>query len=175
MFVFGHIGITLGIAFVLFQLVLPKAGIKLKISYLFIALGAILPDLMDKPIGWILLNESVANGRIFGHTLLFVLVLVMIGLFFKKHQTGIFCVAFGVFMHLLEDQMWEKPATLLYPLFGLSFPKGSIGDWHCYFLDMVIRIYTPALSYSFVTEVIGITILICFAGFVLYTNLELTT
>jgi len=44
-----------------------------KINYLFVALGAILPDLIDKPIGRILLGESVANGRLFGHTLLFVL------------------------------------------------------------------------------------------------------
>jgi hypothetical protein len=74
MFVFGHLGITLGIAFILFQFVLPRIGIRpKKINYLFIAIGAILPDLIDKPIGRILLGESVANGRLFGHTLLFVL------------------------------------------------------------------------------------------------------
>jgi hypothetical protein len=66
MFIFGHIGITLGIAFIIFQFVLPRIGIRL---------GAILPDLIDKPIGRILLGESVANGRLFGHTLLFILLL----------------------------------------------------------------------------------------------------
>lgn len=172
MFIFGHLGITLGISFVLFHVILPKAGIKLKISYLFIALGAILPDLLDKPIGWILLNESVANGRLFGHTLLFAGIIALVGFHVKEHRTELFCVAFGVFMHLLEDLMWETPTTLLYPLFGFGFPQGSIGDWHGYFLDMVIRIYTPAFSYAFVTEVIGITILIGFAGFVLYTTLN---
>jgi hypothetical protein len=76
MFIFGHIGITLGIAFIIFQFVLPRIGIRLKkINYLFVALGAILPDLIDKPIGRILLGESVANGRLFGHTLLFILLL----------------------------------------------------------------------------------------------------
>ena len=129
-------------------------------------------DLMDKPIGWILLNESVANGRLFGHTLLFAGIIALVGFHVKEHRTAIFCVAFGVFMHLLEDLMWETPATLLYPLFGFGFPHGSIGDWHGYFLDMVIRIYTPAFSYAFVTEVIGITILIGFAGFALYTTLN---
>ncbi|OEU51521.1 MAG: hypothetical protein BA871_09955 [Desulfuromonadales bacterium C00003096] len=43
---------------------------------MFIAIGVILPDLIDKPIGRILLGESVANGRLFGHTLLFVLISV---------------------------------------------------------------------------------------------------
>ena len=76
MLLFGHIGITPGIAFILFQFVLPRIGIRSKkINYLFIALGAILLDLIDKPIGRILLGESVANGRLFGHTLLFVLLL----------------------------------------------------------------------------------------------------
>ncbi|GAH30952.1 unnamed protein product, partial [marine sediment metagenome] len=113
MFVFGHIGVTLGIAFVLFQFVLPRIGIRLKINYLFIALGAILPDLIDKPIGRILLGESVANGRLFGHTLLFVLILITIGFFCKYHRDGVFCLAFATFMHLCEDKMWEMPATLL--------------------------------------------------------------
>ncbi|NOR77690.1 MAG: hypothetical protein GQ523_04545 [Methanophagales archaeon] len=46
MFIFGHIGITLGLAFIIFQFVLPRIGIRLKkINYLFVAIGAILPDL----------------------------------------------------------------------------------------------------------------------------------
>ena len=35
------------------------------------ALGAILPDLVDKPLGHLLLQETLDNGRIFGHSLLF--------------------------------------------------------------------------------------------------------
>jgi hypothetical protein len=51
--------------------------------------------------------------------------------------------------------------------------RGSdVGNAHNDFLDMVIRIYTPAFSYAFVTEMLGITILIGFAGFALYTNLN---
>jgi hypothetical protein len=58
-------------------LVLPRlsGGIIPNLNYSFITLGAILPDLIDKQIGRILLGESVANGRLFGHTLLFVLLL----------------------------------------------------------------------------------------------------
>ena len=49
MFIFGHIGITLGGAFIIFQFVLPRIGIRLKkINYLFVALGAILPEAQSK-------------------------------------------------------------------------------------------------------------------------------
>ena len=82
MFVFGHLGITLGIAFILFQFVLPRIEIRLKkINYLFVAIGAIFPDLIDKPVGRILLGESVANGRLFGHSLCVVFIL-------RKRQKG---------------------------------------------------------------------------------------
>ena len=125
MFVLGHIGVTLGIAFVISGLVLPRIreGIRPKLNYLFIAFGAILPDLIDKPIGCILLGESVANGRLFGHTLLFVLILITIGYFLKDHRDAVFCLSFATFLHLCEDRMWEMPATLLYPLYGFGFPS----------------------------------------------------
>ena len=168
MFVFGHIGITLGIAFILFQFVLPRIGIRLKrINYLFVAIGAILPDLIDKPIGRILLGESVANGRLFAHTLLFVLILLMLGFFLKDHRDAVFCLSFGAFMHLIEDKMWEIPATLFYPLFGFGFPKGTVigENWYEYFLLAFTKSYVPALSYVFVSEITGTLILVCLAGF----------
>ena len=172
MFVFGHIGLTLGIAFVISGLVLPriKVGIRPNISYLFIALGAILPDLIDKPIGRILLGESVANGRLFGHTLLFVLILTTIGFFLKNHRDEVFCISFATFMHLCEDRMWEMPATLLYPLYGFGFPKGAVmgENWYDYFLIIFNGSYVPALSYVFVSEIMGIVILGGLSGFTIY-------
>ena len=172
MFVFGHIGITLGVAFIISQLVLPRIreGIRPNINYLFIALGAILPDLIDKPIGRILLGESVANGRLFGHTLLFVLILITIGLFLKNHRDGFFCLSFATFLHLCEDRMWEMPATLLYPLYGFGFPKGIVigENWYDYFLLVFNGSYVPALSYVFVSEIMGIVILGGLSGFTLF-------
>jgi hypothetical protein len=174
MFVFGHIGVTLGIAFIISRLVLPRIkiwnGVSPKINYLFIALGALLPDLIDKPIGRILLGESVANGRLFGHTLLFVLILVTIGFFLKNHRNEIFCLSFATFLHLCEDRMWQMPVTLLYPLYGFAFPKGAVigENWYDYFMIIFNRSYVPALSYVFVSEIIGIVILGGLSGFTLF-------
>jgi hypothetical protein len=171
MLIFGHIGITLGIAFIIFQFVLPRIGIRPKrINYLFVALGAILPDLIDKPIGRILLGESVANGRLFGHSLLFVLILLMLGFFLKDHREEVFCLSFGAFMHLIEDRMWENAATFFYPLYGLGFPKGTVigGNWYEYFLLAFTKSYVPALSYVFVSEIMGTVILVGLAGKILF-------
>ena len=47
MFIFGHIGITIGIVFIVSHLV-PRLKIRNKVNYWFVAFGAILPDLIDK-------------------------------------------------------------------------------------------------------------------------------
>jgi hypothetical protein len=150
-------------------LVLPRlrGGTRPNLNYSFITLGAILPDLIDKPIGRILLGESVANGRLFGHTLLFVLILLMLGFFFKDHRAAVFCLTFGAFMHLIEDRMWENAATFFYPLYGLRFPKGTVigGNWYEYFLIVFTRSYVPSLSYVFASEIMGTLILVGLAGF----------
>jgi hypothetical protein len=44
--------------------------------------GAPLPDLIDKPVGEVIFASTLANERIIGHTLLFVL-LALIGIFFS--------------------------------------------------------------------------------------------
>jgi len=62
MFLFGHMGVTLGIAVLVFYVLKIKLDRRL---YLFILIGAILPDLIDKPIGEVLLANSISNGRLF--------------------------------------------------------------------------------------------------------------
>lgn len=58
--------------------------------------------------------------------------------------------------------MWEMPATLLYPLYGFGFPTGAImgENWYDYFLLIFTRSCMPSLSYVFVSEIIGVVILI---------------
>jgi hypothetical protein len=72
MLLFGHIGITLGVAWLI------ESKLKVKMDYRLIIIGSLLPDIIDKPVGMILLPLN--NGRVFGHTLLFILILLLIGL-----------------------------------------------------------------------------------------------
>ena len=51
----------------------------------------------------------------------------MIGLYLydKRREIVVLNLAIGSFFHIIEDQMWNTPQTLFWPIFGLSFPKGS--------------------------------------------------
>ncbi len=164
MFIFGHIGITLGIVFIVSHLV-PR--IRNKVNYWFVAFGAILPDLIDKTTGRVIFADSVANGRIFAHTLFFVFILVLLTLCLYKyrHEYTLFsgCVAGAAFLHLLEDRMWNMPQTLFWPLLGWDFPKGvNCDNWFTLFFFMFKNSYVPDISYAFVSEVMGLAIVLLF-------------
>ena len=60
MLLFGHIGITLGIFFV-FSYIAPR--LKTIIDRRYLVVGALLPDLIDKPLGLIVFASTISNGR----------------------------------------------------------------------------------------------------------------
>jgi hypothetical protein len=154
MFFFGHLGITLGIAVLGLHLFKIEPTRKL---YGAILLGSVLPDLIDKPIGEIMLADSLSNGRLVAHTLLFAGICALIGL----------ALSGAVLLHLSEDQMWRIPETLFFPLFGLAFPQGIVeAHWWEYFIAAFFRTYSlsPDAAFSFCSEVIGMTVLALFAG-----------
>lgn len=159
MFIFGHLGITLGI----FQLARKAPGISgISLDLKMVALGAMLPDLIDKPLGELLLASSLANGRIIGHTLLLCLVIALAGVYMwmKRQDLKLIIVSAAAFLHLLEDRMWETPQTFFWPLLGLEFPDkhtgaGGIG----YFIEILLRSYTPSAGSVFMAEIVGIMIL----------------
>jgi inner membrane protein len=134
----------------------------------FWALGSLLPDIIDKPVGhYLLAGIFQYNGRIFSHTLLLVVLLLVTALFLP-HSKGRGCliaVSAGVLMHLILDSMWLTPQTLFWPLLDWSFPASSEGEW----LGSLIRGVTnnPAV---FIPELIGIAILAALAVRLLHKN-----
>ena len=148
MLLFGHIGITLGVAWLI------ESKLRVKIDYRQIAIGSLLPDMIDKPVGMILL--PINNGRIFGHTLLFVLILLIIGL---KYRKSLF-LSFASFLHLIEDEIWNEPETLFWPLLG-EFPAKEHSSFYEY-IERILSEYTPSLSHVFISEVIGFIIILAF-------------
>jgi hypothetical protein len=84
------------------------------------AIGAVLPDLIDKPLGLLLFGDSIGSGRVFMHTLLAALVLLIPGLViwqWKKNPV-VPGIAVGVISHQVLDLMWRTPKTWFYPLYG---------------------------------------------------------
>jgi membrane-bound metal-dependent hydrolase YbcI (DUF457 family) len=84
------------------------------------AIGSVLPDVIDKPLGYIVLGDSIGYGRIYFHTLYLFLVLVLIGVIWWQQRKSpvVLALALGVLSHQLLDAMWNEPRNWLYPFLG---------------------------------------------------------
>lgn len=127
------------------------------IRILFI--GAILPDIVDKPIGQYFLRDTFSTGRIYCHTLLFAVILLLAGLYLyrSRKKTWLLVLSFGTFIHLILDQMWFNTRTFLWPLYGFTFERKDLTDWT---LEMFRRLVSDPQVY--VLEIIGAAVLIWF-------------
>ncbi len=148
MLILGHAGITLGI----FWFLEERTG--LKFDFRIVVLSALLPDLIDKPLGMIILPLS--NGRIIAHTIIFAIALLFIGLRYRRFLP----VSLASMLHLVEDEMWNEPETLFWPLFG-NFPKEEYRGLYEY-VRMIALEYIPSPSQTFIFEVVGAVIIILF-------------
>ena len=157
MLLFGHLGITLG-SFEAGASVyrwLTKKPLNLIPYYPTILIGSVLPDIIDKPLGGIILKDTIGNGRIYAHTLLFLLSLFVIGgyFWFRFHSNTGIITALGCLGHDILDELWLQPDTFLWPAFGWSFPKENSQQWlHMWLAELMSDpgVYIP--------ELIGFTI-----------------
>lgn len=157
MFLLGHLGITLGLAWFL-----TWRWPTVRLDYRLVLLGAVLPDLIDKPLGAVLGLES----RLWAHTLLFLAALALLSRARPLH--ALTWLAFGAGVHLVLDMIWFEPHVALWPLYGWTFPAGtqSLGGY----FDLLLR--DP---YVQVGEVGGAVLLVAFAkvhGLLSWTTLR---
>jgi len=200
MLLFGHIGITLGSAVILTNVLsnyrLNKAKSTGKGNYSehpsqatlstsrqknlgnswlnslgsyidlrLLLIGSLLPDIIDKPVGQYFFRLTFNNGRIFCHTLLFLLLITVSGwyLYRRRRQAWLIILAFGTCMHVILDRMWQTPRNFLWPLYGPSFQKAELTDWLSNIFQLLFtepEIYVP--------EAVGTLVLVWFAGTLLY-------
>jgi hypothetical protein len=130
----------------------------------YLLVGALLPDLIDKPLGEIILASTFSTGRMIGHTILLSFTILYIGLFVyeKKGDIRIISLAAGSFFHLMEDQMWGEPRILFWPLFGWSFPKGTIDNATMgleYLLTLFKNSFSLNLSPASIPEILGMGVI----------------
>ncbi|GAC1554241.1 MAG: metal-dependent hydrolase [Myxococcales bacterium] len=121
MYPLGHLGIGI-------QLVPRRLREGLRFRWL--ALGCLLPDLVDKPVFFWMQETSRGRhpSRLFGHTLLFWALLVLAER--ATRSTELRAVVLGTLTHLFLDGAGElvggTPSssliTLFWPLFGPRFP-----------------------------------------------------
>ncbi len=112
--------------------------------------GSLLSDIIDKPLGHIILRNTLSNGRTFAYTLLFLVIFSIAGVYLYKRngRTGLLAISFGIFTHLIFDKMWLNTRTLFWPLYGFSFGRGDISDWISNLLKALLtnpQVYIPEL------------------------------
>jgi membrane-bound metal-dependent hydrolase YbcI (DUF457 family) len=125
----------------------------------FLALGAILPDLIDTPIG-VAFFESLRSVRLVAHSLVVaggVMVAVVMSTRRGRPRKRWMPLAIGMLMHLFLDAMWADPETLWWPFLGLDFAAveattarsyltGVLGDWRVWTLEVVGLVYLAVLA-----------------------------
>jgi hypothetical protein len=141
MYLFGHIGLTTAAV----RAVDRERDLRLPI------LLSILPDLIDKPIAFLLPALVNGNTRNFGHTLLGALV-VLAFLLSRRRRLGASLLLWACYAgHLLLDRMWlgDGPIIFFWPLLG-AFPRWSPYDPQ-----------TPHLiAYNVAGEALGLSIVL---------------
>ncbi|NLB00314.1 MAG: metal-dependent hydrolase [Methanomicrobiales archaeon] len=120
----------------------------------FAALGAILPDLIDKPIGHILLAETLDSGRLFGHGLLFIALIAVAGvyLYWRRESFALLAVAAGVLSHQVLDAMWAIPVSWYFPFLGPYEPH----EFTDYFGGAILAEISSLSEWIFLIASVGI-------------------
>jgi inner membrane protein len=161
MFVLGHAGITLGATALLNGIIRrgatghlkrsPEPALKVPVNpyyhrnriaswfgslgdiidIRFLLIGSLLPDIIDKPVGVFLFRETFSSGRVYGHTLLFLIVISLVGLLLYRsyRKNWLLVVSFGTLVHFILDRMWSGKEILLWPLYGFAFEREDLDNW----------------------------------------------
>lgn len=110
----GHLVIGLIAGFILYEIFHDQNVI------IFCALGSVLPDIVDKPLGHIFLNSVLDNGKIYFHSLIIFLLFVITGILVWKYyrSSSFLYVALGIIIHQIVDLMWNRPVNWYFPFLG---------------------------------------------------------
>ena len=99
----------------------------LPLDYRFAAVGALLPDLVDKPLKWFLI-PSLPDDHLWGHTFWFSAILIGVGVLtgLLGSDSRALLLGLGALTHLIFDPVATDARTLFWPLFGSTFahPRG---------------------------------------------------
>ena len=95
------------------------------IDYRLVALGSLLPDMVDRAIRATSRRTWSHDQHLLGHTLLLNAPAVVggISLAMRRRDARLLAMGTAAITHLLVDPVIRSPRTLLWPLLGLDFPE----------------------------------------------------
>ncbi len=96
-------------------------------DYRVVALGGLIPDLIDKPLSWFLLPDTFPDDHLYGHTLLLPAFLIACGALLAagRGDTRLLGLGLGALSHPLVDPVVLYPQTLFWPALGTQFPDAE--------------------------------------------------
>ncbi|KZL92230.1 metal-dependent hydrolase [Clostridium magnum] len=162
MIFFGHVGITTAAVKAYEKISSKKVRRDIpNIDYRLVMIGAMLPDIIDKPIGAYFFRSIFHNSRIFSHSLVFSIVMIFLGsyYFYKRKNNSIFIIGICSLIHQILDSMWLYPGILYWPVFGWRFPTRPEGNWVESSLGKLLT--DP---YVYLPEIIGAVIVAYYIG-----------
>jgi inner membrane protein len=132
----------------------------------WLIVGSLLPDIVDKPWRLVFPDGPLGNGRTIGHSLVFVISLLLAGLLARRKTRAVLVtLSVASIDHLALDRMWTMPHTLFWPVFGWSFPPPYGGP----LIPQVIHALKTNAS-AYVPEVVGTLATILFSVYLVYTG-----
>jgi len=132
----GHVVATWGVA-----AVAQQHNAKLaRLDYRLLALCALLPDMIDKPLA-ILVFTDAPTSQLIAHSLLFNLGLLIIALLLWRAAVP-YVLAFNA--HLLADRMWNHTESFWWPIFGWRTfweykPMNTAEEMFNVYVDIIVR------------------------------------
>lgn len=171
MLIFGHAGLTMAAAVLTQSLGRGGDGRKhpylswfadnaARIDFRLVLIGALLPDIVDKPIWLVSASGFQWDGRGYAHSLLFNLALLLLGtaVAAKWKRLWLIVLALCSLGHLVLDQMWLLPNTLWWPLLG-GIARESTRGWLSGMLANVLS--NPAV---WIPELAGFVVIVTAAA-----------
>lgn len=103
-----------------------------KVDVRFLLAGAVLPDLIDMPVGTFLMAERYATGELWGHSLIAASVYMAVVMAVTRRgrrRRAWMALGVGWLFHLLLDGMWFQEEVFFWPFFGWELPGGVSPYW----------------------------------------------
>ncbi|HAL48712.1 MAG TPA: hypothetical protein DCP37_13250 [Dehalococcoidia bacterium] len=171
MFVFGHVGLTIGAAYA-FRLAASswrKRAVALSMDFRLVIVGSMAPDLIDKPLGLWIAPGLVDNSlRSIAHTLVFAVTLLGLGLTVWALGRGqkLTLAAVSSAGHIVFDRTWQTASVLFWPFlgwdFGASYPP--VGEWASRHVSDALRFFTDF------PELVGFIIIVAVTARLVHTK-----
>lgn len=161
--VLGHVGLTLAVAYGADRLIREsmadgssgarlsrldrlKKRLLMPLDYRIVIVGALLADLIDKPLGFWLAPELVNHGtRSFAHTVVFASALLIAAIVATSMWTNrLLVVSLASAWHLVLDGMWRTREIALWPFYGWTLPvvgERAFSEYSSSYLSRLAEFY----------------------------------